>query len=218
MTLELLNETIVYKNNYKNIKFNTKIENPDNCRLIVMNNGVCRRINRIENNILNPQKINIFNKNKLDYNEYTVFKIKENFFDGTWGGNVQYLDKRLGDIQEKVFIQAAYSFKISSPEKAIMLISDNQKQYDVKYINIKINLKVDNVIKNCISKKLNEFGFIQTQNEILTIAKEAENIINENILPAFGISLMNLNFILEESDDHYSFRKEHEWNKIKEKR
>ena len=217
MKLDLLNDVIVYRNKYRNVRYNTRIENPDNCRLVIMNNGVCRRLNRIEGNILNPRKLSIFNRNKIDLNEYSVFKVKCNYFDGTWGGNVQYIDRRLGDIQEKVFIQATYSFQIYSPEKAVMLINDNQEQYDVKYMNIKINLKIDNVIKNCIAKKLNELGFINTQNEIVNISKEAENIINETILPAFGISLLNLNMILEESDDHYSFRKEQEWHKIKEK-
>lgn len=216
MYLDLFNDIIIYKNNYKNIKFNTRIENPDNCRLVIMNNGICRKINKIEGNILNPRKLSIFNKNKLDYNEYTVFRVKENYFDGTWGGNVQYLDKRLSNIQEKVFIQALYTFRIYSPEKAVMLISDNKEQYDVKYMNIKINLKIDNVIKNCIVKKLNEIGFIETQNEIVKIVQEAETLINENILPVFGIALLNLNVILEESEEHYAFRKEYEWKKIKE--
>lgn len=217
MDLDLLNDVIIYRNNYKNIKYNTRIENPDNCRLVIMNNGACRRMNRIEGNILNPRKLSIFNRNKIDLNAYTVFKVKGNYFDGTWGGNVQYLDRRLGNIQEKVFIRATYSFQIYSPERAVMLISDNQEQYDVIYMNIKINLKIDNIIKNCIVKRLNELGFINTQNEIVNISKEAENIINETILSEFGISLINLNMILEESDDHYFFRKEHEWEKIKEK-
>lgn len=215
MTFDLSKEIIIRQENYVKIKFNTKISNPDNCNLVVVQNGITRRVNRIDDNIINPLRLSIFNRNKIDDNEYTVYKVKSNYFDATWGGNVQYIDKRLNNIQEKVFIRASYSFRIYAAEKVISLLSDSLDKYDVKYMNIKVNSKIDNAIKSCIVKKLNELGFIKTQNDIYNLAREVETLINETILPLFGIELINLNFELEESDDHYSFRKEYEWNKIK---
>ena len=213
MFVDLANETVVYRDDYKNIKFNTKVSNPDNCKLVVVSNGVVRRLNRIEDNVINPRRKVIFSLNKVDNNDYVVFKVKGNYFDATWGGNVQYLDKRLSNIQEKVFMQATYSFQIYSPEKAVMLIGDSMNIYDRKYLNIKINLKIDNIIKNCIANRLNEVGFIQVQNEISQISEYAESIINETVLSKFGIMVANLNLMLEESDDHYTFRRAVEWNK-----
>ena len=210
------NNIIIWRDNYKNIKFNTKVTNPENCNLVVMQNGIIRRVKRMEDNIINPRKFSLLKCN-IDANEYTVFKIKPNYFDGTWGGNVQYLDKTFSNIQEKVFIQASYSYRIYDPERAILLISDNFKVYESKYINLKVNLKIDNIIKSYIVRRLNEVGFIETQNDIIQLSRDAEEQINEHILPVFGIELVNLNFLLEESDDHYYFRKEYEWNKIKEK-
>ncbi len=217
MKLDLQNEIVIYRNNYSYIRYNTRISNPNNCQLVVMCNGITRRINRIEDNILNPRKMTIFSRKKIDCNEYTVYKVKGNFFDCTWGGNVQYLDKRLDDIQEKVFIRASYSFQINSPERVLLLISDEMEEYDKKYINIKINNMIDNTIKNCFVSRLNEIGFIKVQEEITIIIKEVESIITDVILPTFGILLTNLNVIIEESDDHYSMRKNYEWNKINEK-
>lgn len=209
-------EIVMFRKEYKDIPFNTKISSYSDCQLITMCNGETRRINKIEDNILNPSKRSLFSKNKIDQNCYSVFQVKSIYFDGTWGGNVQYLDTRLNNIQEKVFIRALYSYQIYSPEKAVLLISEYFDKYESKYFNIKINKKIDNVLKKYILNCLNKYGFIKTQSETIEIAKEAEQIINESILSTFGIMITNLNFMLEESNDHYQMRKEIEWNKGKE--
>ena len=208
------NDIVIYCEKYQNIKINTRVKNPNNCQIVVMTNGQVRRLNRLENNILNPLKKTFFNRNRIDLDSYSVFFVKSNYFDGTWGGNVQYLDKRLDNVQEKVFIQAAYCYQIYNPEKAVLLIGNDNKEYDSKYFNIKLNTKIDNIIKKCIVSRLNRDGFIKTQDNTIEIAHEAEQIINEHVLSMFGISLANLNFELEESDDHYLLRKECEWGKL----
>ena len=179
------NDIVVFRKEYKNIPFNTKISSYSDCRLITMCNGETRRINKIEDNILNPSKRLLFSKNKIDQNCYSVFQIKSIYFDGTWGGNVQYLDTRWNNIQEKVFIRALYSYQIYSPEKVIMIISDYLDKYDSKYFNIKINKKIDNILKKYIANCLNKHGFIKTQADAIEIAKETEQIINESILFSF---------------------------------
>lgn len=215
--MENKNDVVIYFENYHKIKYNTKINTRSDCEAFVMSNGIVRRLNRLDDYNLNPRKLNIFQLHKIDKTSYNVYHIKTSFFDGNWSGNVQYLDKRLEGIQEKVFIKVNYSFRILSPDKVIVIISDQMNEFDVKYFNNKINKKIDNTVKQFIVFNLNSDGFIETQCKIVSIAKSIENEINENILNEYGIMIVNLNFSLEESDDHYDMRRNLEWEKLRVK-
>lgn len=223
----ILNEIVVYRKEYSNIEYNTKISNLSNCNIIIANNGTIRRINKIEKNIINPCKIGLFNinlfniklfnKNKIDENEYSVFHVSNNYFDCAWKNSIQYIDKRFGEIQEQLVINATYCFNIFAPEKTVLMLSDILKKYDISYFNKKINTRIDNILKNCISKKLDKYDLIKFQNKIVEITKETENIINDSVLNIYGIALSNLNISIEENKNHYTMRNKYEWEKLKKK-
>ncbi len=199
------------------LRYNTKISKPENCEVVIVTHDSVQRMKNLDGNLLNPQKKTLFGGSKMDSNDYIVFFMDTAFHDASWGGNVQYVDDRVGGIQEKVNIRATFSFKIARGDRALSLLSETKSRYSKRYLVDKLRLKIDNTIKAYVCQTLMERGFIDTQQDILGISERAQEKLNQDILSSFGMVMSNLNIILEEDIDHATQRGELEWNAIREK-
>ena len=199
------------------LRYNTKISKTENCEVVIVSHDSVQRMKNLDGNLLNPQKKSFFGGKRMDSNDYIVFFMDTAFHDASWGGNIQYVDDRVGGIQEKVNIRATFSFKISRGDRALSLLSETKNRYSKRYLVDKLRLKIDNTIKACVCQTLMEKGFIDTQQDILGISERAQEKLNQDILSSFGVVMSNLNIILEEDVDHAAQRGELEWNAIREK-
>ena len=190
------------------LKYNTKISKPENCEVVIVSHDSVQRMKNLDGNILNPQKKTIFGGKRVDSNDYIVFFMDTAFHDASWGGNVQYVDDRVGGIQEKVNIRATFSFRISRGDRVLSLLSETQNRYSKRYLVDKLRLKIDNTIKSYVCQTLMERGFIDAQRDILGISERAETKLNRDILSSFGVIMSNL---------HVTQRGKLEWNAIREK-
>ncbi len=212
MSKEERDETIVYREHYENIRYNHKVKNRGDLAIVVASDGDFKELLPTDNGIINPS----FHRLVKDPKEYTVIKIKNGFFDGRWGGNVQYVDARCDSIQEKVYIRLSYQFSLYSPERvARRLGAEEKKEYKVSDFKPLINNAISQTIKSSIARSLNSIGFIQTQGEMGRIAEEITQDLNEKALPPFGIEITGLRFELEEDPEHCKLRAEREQNKAK---
>ena len=196
------------------LRYNAKISKPENCEVVVVSHGCVRRVKNLDGNVLNPHKKSFLSGNKRDPNDYVVFFADTAYHDTSWGGNVQYVDERVGGIQEKVNIRATFSFRIQRADRVIALLSEMQSDYSKRYLVSKIRLKIDNTIKAYVCKTLIERGFIDTQQDILVISEEAQEKLNQDVLSAFGLQMSNLNITLEEDTEHAAQRGELEWSLV----
>ena len=210
-------DNVIERVEVEEVKYNTKISKPENCEVVIVTPDNVRRMKNLDGNVLNPQKKKLFGRNKIDSNEYIVFFMDTAFHDANWGGNVQYIDERLGGIQEKVNIRATFSFKIIRGDRALALLSETKNRYSKRYLVDKLRLKIDNTIKAYVCQTLTERGFVDTQQDILKISEQAEEKLNQDILSVFGIVMSNLNIDLEEDVDHTERRGKIEWNALRDK-
>ena len=199
------------------LRYNTKVSKPENCEVVIVTSDSVQRMKNLDGNLLNPQKKLFFGGKRVDPTDYIVFFMDTAFHDASWGGNVQYVDDRVGGIQEKVNIRATFSFKIFRGDRILSLLSETQSRYSKRYLVDKLRLKIDNTIKAYVCQTLTERGFIDTQQDILGISERAQEKLNRDVLSAFGMVMSDLNIILDEDVHHAAQRGELEWNAIREK-
>ena len=195
--------------------YNTKISKPENCEVVIVAQEGVRRLKNIEGNILNPRKKSFFGKNRTDRNDYIVFFMDTAFHDASWGGNVQYVDERVGGVQEKINIRASFAFRITRGDRLLALLSQTQNEYSKRYLVDKIRLKIDNTIKAYVCEVLMSRGFIDTQQDLLKISESAQQKLNDDLLSDLGIAMSSLNIVLEEDSEHADQRGELEWIAIR---
>lgn len=204
---------IVKREEKKNVPFNTKIDYSDICEVVIVTDNMPRRLRNLDEKILNPKKMNIFCR-KIDPRTHVIYYIKRAPFDGSWGGNIQYEDKKANQIQEKIYIRISYSFVVDRGDRFIQLLSETQNEYNQRYVVRKINPKIDNMIKAIISQNLNQNGYVKAQETILACANEIQTKLNEEILSRYGIKILNLNLCLEEDEQRSTKQSENERNEL----
>lgn len=202
---------VIERHEYKCLPFNTKVVCPENCEVVVVADGVARRLKKLDDNLLNPKK-GMFLSKKTDTNRYVVFFVDKAHHDATWGGHVYYDDKKVDGIQERIFIRAAFTFNIIRGDRTIALLSETKKRYEKRYLVDKIRVKIDNVIKKHVCEKLNDKGFVVAQEYLPEIAESAMRKLNEEIMSLYGIELVSLNLTLEEDVAHSEQRNEMQWS------
>ena len=209
-------ESIIERIERQGLRYNTKIAKPENCEVVVVSQDRVRRLNSLDGNVLNPKKTAFFCSKKTDPSDYIVFFMDSAYHDASWGGNVQYVDERVGGIQEKVNVRATFSFKIDRGDRVLPLLSETRNRYSKRYLVEKIRLKIDNTIKSYVCQTLIKNGFISAQQDILGVSERAQEKLNQDVLSLFGITISNLNILLEEDTEHVVQRGEFEWKAIKE--
>lgn len=199
------------------LKYNTKISKPENCEVVVVSHDSVQRMKNLDGNLLNPHKKSILGSKRIDTNDYIVFFMDTAFHDASWGGNVLYVDGRVGGLPKKVYIRATFSFKISRGDRALSLLSETKSRYSKRYFVDKLRLKIDNTVKVYVYETLKKMGFIDAQQDILGISERAQEKLNQDVLSPFGVVMSNLNIILEEDTDNAIRCGESERNIIAEK-
>lgn len=210
-------DTCKYKSNIlaariekKDIPFNYKLHCVDDCEIVVITDNIARRLRNLDEGIINPKRQMLITgklRKKTDNRTHIIYLIRKVYDDAKWGGNIQYNDPKSNDTQEKIFIRARYTFKIERGDKFISLLSETKEQYDQRYVVVKINSKIDNVVKSYISQNLRSNGFIKAQENMPECTDKIRNKLNEDVLFVFGIRVINLNISLEEDEDDPSKRR-----------
>jgi hypothetical protein len=193
-------ERIIERVECHGVKYNTKISKPENCDVVIVSNEALHRLKNLEESILNPKKKRFWQRNKKDPSEYIVFFMDSAYHDASWGGNVLYVDKKDGK-RKRVNIRATFAFKIYRADRTMLLLSETKEKYSKRYLIDKLRLKVDNTIKAHIGRELEENGLVGTQNNLLDVADAIQDKLNADVLSTFGVTVMNLNMILEELKD-----------------
>lgn len=188
-----LDESIIFKETFSNIKYNTKINQNIDCDIIIYSNGKFRQLYKIENDILN-RNYSLFSKFKIDHNTYYVYYVSKNYHEGEWKNNIVY------SCYENIIINAKYSFIINDTRKIMKILPSYMDKIKKSFLIQKINFKINTFISDLISKSLNKDGFIKTQENIYSLALETLNVINEKILFNIGIRLEDLNLFLSKEN------------------
>ena len=179
------------------VRFNTKIQKPENCEVVIVSDGAARRLKSLEESVLNPKKKRFWQRNKRDPQSYIVFFMDSAYHDASWGGNVLYVDK-LDKKRKRVNIRATFAFKIYRADRTVSLLSERREKYTKRYLVEKLRLKIDNTIKTHIGRELKEKGLIDSQNSLVESARAIEERLNLDVLSTFGVTMLNLNLVLEE--------------------
>ena len=188
-----LDENIIFKETFSNIKYNTKINQNIGYDIIIYSNGKFRQLYKIENDILN-RNYSVFSKFEIDHNTYYVYYISKNYHEGEWKNNIVY------SCYENIIINAKYSFIINDTRKIMKILPSYMDKIKKSFLIQKINFKINTFISDLISKSLNKDGFIKTQENIYSLALETLNVINEKILFNIGIRLEDLNLFLSKEN------------------
>lgn len=193
-------ERVIERVECNRVKFNTKISKPENCEVVIVSDDAPRRLKNLDESVLNPKKKRFWQRNKKDPNEYIVFFMDSAYHDASWGGNVLYVDKK-DNKRKRVNIRATFAFKIYRADRTLLLLSETKERYSKKFLIDKLRLKIDNTIKTHIGRELKEKGYVDAQNSLLDVADAIQEKLNTDVLSTFGVTMMNLNMILEEITD-----------------
>lgn len=210
-------DTMAGRFEYTDIPYNTKIIYPENCSVVVVTNGEARRLKTLDDGVINAKKTGIFGRKK-DPRRHIVYCIDNAYHDTKWGGNIEYEDKKTDGVQEKVFIRASFTFRIEGCERFLPLLSGAKEKYDQRYVEGKIRSKMDNTIKQCVFKVVQNKGFVKSQECILDILRSIMDALNEDVLSIYGVTVSNFNLVLEEEEKHATERNTLEWNEWKKKK
>ena len=195
-------DSIIVRVEKSRLKYNTKISKPENCEVVIVSHDNVQRLKNLDGNILNPKKKSFWLFNKKDPNEYIIFFVDSAYHDASWGGNVQYAERKENSKQQKINIRASFSFKVYRLDRALSLLSETKDKYSKKYLVDKLRLKIDNTIKAYVSQALDEKGFIGAQSIILDVAERAQEKLNQDVLSVFGVSMVSLNIFLEKEAEY----------------
>ena len=213
----LTHGAMISRNEYRCLRYNSQVVGLENCSVVVVSNGVIRRLRALDDGIINPKKLNLF-QGKVDRTNHVLYFIDGCYHDMRWGGNVQYEDKKAGNIQEGVFLRASLTYRIDRGERFLPLLSETRKTYDDKFVEGKIRGKIDNTIKQCVLRSLLKKGFIGTQACVKDLAHEIQDELNEEVLASYGVSLLDFCLYLEEDNGHAARRNRFEWQRFEAKK
>ena len=119
--------------------------------------------------------------------EKTVITL-ELVIDNTISAVMDYFQIFLGRMQ---MAKSAY-------DRTVSLLSERKEKYTKRYLVEKLRLKIDNTIKTHIGRELKEKGLIDSQNSLVESARAIEERLNLDVLSTFGVTMLNLNLVLEE--------------------
>ena len=193
-------ERIIERVECNKVRYNTRISKPENCEVVIVSGEQPRRLNNLDDGMLNPKKKRFWQRNKKDPSEHIVFFMDAAYHEACWGGNVLYIDPE-DNKRKKVFIRTTFAFKIFRADRTLLLLSETKEKYSKKYLIDKLRLRVDNTIKTHLGKELKEHGFIEAQNNLLEVAEAIEEKVNTDVLAPFGLSMAFLNIVLEEAEE-----------------
>lgn len=204
---------VISRKEKSNIEFNSKVVSPENSDIVVITEGTIRRLKYLDNGIINPKGgLNLFRKK--DLRKHVIYFISKAGHEGRWGTNIQYDDYKINGIQEKVFIRTRFTYFINSGERTIALLSEKKDNYSNRYLGDKIGEKMDNCITESISRSLNSVGFVKTQENMTAITDAIKEKVNESIMIHYGISIKDMNIVIEEDREHAVQRNKFEWSNL----